>query len=42
MVASGELKDDTFTIPLTKDVSEKFSVIIKQNKARPKSTKVKK
>ncbi|WP_308578116.1 DUF5673 domain-containing protein [uncultured Parvimonas sp.] len=39
VVVTGDMKDETLTIPLDKENSEKLSIIIKQNKARPKAKK---
>ena len=39
VVVSGDLKDETLTIPLDKEDAEKFSAIIKQHKSKTKAKK---
>ena len=39
VVVTGDLKDEILTIPLEKENAEKLSILIKQNKARPKAKK---
>ena len=39
VVVSGDLKDETLTIPLDKEDAEKFSTIIKQHKSKTKAKK---
>lgn len=39
VVAMGDMKEQVLTIPLDKDNANKFSIIIKQNKAKPSKAK---